>query len=637
MPYSSFKHCQQQLADIEAIDFFLAKRLLAAIEYDVTQSDIDNGLQLNQAEKSIFFHLIIALSHALNSGHSCLQLSLIAETCCWQQSEKIKIETDLEQIFQGFTFPSESTLNELVSKLPLTPCQKNPLVFEAGRLYLKRYYQFECEVATHVTTMRDKLSEIKSIDAAKVVASLFNETAPETPDRQKAAVANALNKKLSIIVGGPGTGKTTTVAKLLIAIQALSSKPLNIKLAAPTGKAAQRLSESLSASAKRIAASNSLPNDISKSLAQPAATIHRLLGVIPNSPNFRHNKENPLDLDVLLIDEVSMLDLPMMARVMRALPDHARLILLGDAQQLPSVAAGSILADLAPLNGQYSNANSSYIESVTQEAAPNFVHHATNLTDNFICDHLAQLNFSHRFKGDGGIGLLAEAIIKGDTHSTKQIIDESHGELTNISHSSLDSIVKAAAIEHYLPLTQATTLEQAFLLLSQFRILTAMRAGEQGIEAINDAIESVIHQQHNRKTTPYFHGKPIMITSNLYDLGLYNGDIGIIWQLPSKPLLVAFETGDHEEPFRFISLSRINHFESVYAMTIHKTQGSEFKRVTLLLPEQDSALLSRELLYTGVTRAKQHLSLWAKSDILETTVSRQIIRQSGLKDRIFKL
>ena len=352
-------------------------------------------------------------------------------------------------------------------------------------------------------------------------------------------------------------------------------------------------------------------------------TIHRLLGVIPNQVNFRHNRENPLKIDVLLIDEVSMVDLPMMARVFRALPAHCKVILLGDANQLPSVAAGSVLADLTPhKEAKYSNANALFLSKLTGfERLPKSEKHSQ--------DYLTYLTFSRRFDGESGVGHLAKAVIKGDSQVSWSLLNDNkkgqQSNLTLLPQGQLEKLI-AQAVVQYQKVMKAEDIEKAFDELNEYRILAAMRKGLYGVEQLNEQVESKLD---NRGHT-IFHGKPIMITTNDYNLGLFNGDIGLIWRNDSDQLMVYFEDG--VGGYKQFIPARLPAFEPVYAMTIHKTQGSEFKHVAIVLPDNnDSQFLTRELLYTGITRAKIKVSVLAQRNIWNQAVEAQVNRFSGIK------
>ena len=371
----NFNQAQQKIANIEAIDYFFGKELLTAL---TVQAD------LSDEQQQILFHLLIALSVSLRAGHSCLPMTEIAG-----EHWGVAFDELGECSHQGYLFPSVDILQGLLSALNISVDQHQPVVFDNNRLYMRRYYQFEWELAEGISQRLTQKSLVSEDDICSIVSQLFpknqeiehpdneasstDETKHNEIDWQKLAVANAIDKNFTVIAGGPGTGKTYTVTKLLAALLMLQEKnhlqgdapALEIALVAPTGKAAQRLSESI---IKAIAGFRGLiDDDILAVMPTQAKTIHRLLGVIPNNHNFRHNQDNLLSCDVLLIDEVSMVDLPMMARIFRALKPETKLILLGDADQLPSVAVGCVLADIAPRpHYGYSKENVAYLAKVCE-------------------------------------------------------------------------------------------------------------------------------------------------------------------------------------------------------------------------------------------------------------------------------
>lgn len=682
LPYHRFKDLQKQIINIEAIDYFFAKQFTEillqpkplATEKPDAQVTPDlrtlNHFSISQ-KANILFHLLVALSGSLREGHSCLPLSAIANQrfgyCC--DSSGIVSH-------QGFHFPDLEQLIMLLCDLNIEESENNHfnhnhhlnhqegVVFSDEKLYLRRYYLFEQQVINFIQQHQQKPEEKEShellenddsITVAKIIQCLdvlFPEQESDISkavDWQKVAVANALNKPFSIIAGGPGTGKTYTVTKLLAAIIMLkNAQTLNISLVAPTGKAAQRLSESINQAKsgfKPLLSQNVLdkiPND--------TKTIHRLLGVIPNSPNFRHDQDNLLNIDVLLIDEVSMVDLPLMARIFRALPEHCQVILLGDAQQLPSVAAGSVLSDLTPFqHAQFSEKNRSFLQKVTG---------ISNLpvSKKHPVDHLTYLTQSRRFDGKGGIGILSQLVITGESEQSWQLLqaakDDKVPQLMFVEQDEMinknDSWFTDLVEQYYRPLTHTNTIDEAFHLLSKFRFLSATRQGETGVETLNQLVESIlmphlfsnsysnnqiyssINAHSQTKKNALYHTKPIMINENDYSLGLYNGDIGIIWKNENGHLIAIFEQQDGE--FKHILPSRLPQYETVYAMTIHKTQGSEFQHVAMILPSNtDNQLLTRELLYTGITRAKTQITLQSKKSVWFQGVESKVSRHSGIE------
>jgi len=657
--YKSFFQAQQQLADIEAIDYFFAKEMLTVLS---------KSTELSAEQEKILIHVFFALSVSLRAGHTCLPLTELA-----QQHWAVAFDELGKCSCQGFVFPDNECLFNVLTALDLSANTQQPIVFENNRVYMRRYYQFE---QTLVQAFKARMSQrlpTSLENISSVLQQLFpppeNELAQEF-DWQKIAVANAMNKNFTVIAGGPGTGKTYTVTKLLAALVMLNNKSdankqaLEIALVAPTGKAAQRLSESI---INAITGFKTLINDnVLAAIPSEAKTIHRLLGVIPNSPNFRHNQNNLLSCDVLLIDEVSMVDLPMMTRIFRALKSTAKVILLGDADQLPSVAVGSVLADIAPRpHSGYSPSNANYLAQACQLDVqllnhtlnlnvlnPNAVsYNEVNQTASYS-DHLSFLVTSRRFDGEGEIGRLAAYVIKGDNTQSWQLLNDANksnkAQLSLVEgdlHTWLSPLIK----EYYQGISKCSTLDEAFALLAKFRILCVTRQGEFGVDTMNQWVKEqlvVNTAQPWGKSQQNYHGMPIMISENDYRLGLFNGDVGLLWQVNrnasshsnSGNLMAFFEQPKAEGgeiQYKTLLPSRLPKYDSVYAMTIHKTQGSEFAHVAMVLPklllkQSNNLLLSRELLYTGITRAKTQLTIASNKQTWQQGVTNVVKRYSGL-------
>ena len=658
--YSSFSHAAKTLAGLVAVDYFFAKEIIQCLPLPSSEESTASNQQQ-------CFHLLVALSASLRDGHSCLPLDAVANKRLFV-GELSQVAFDFAEqpvINNGFLFENTVVLTALLEQLPLGDDAQQPIVFNNGRLYLRRYYQFEQELKQVVAARRtikprsepqaqEQVTQIKSI-----IAKLFPDSdasITEDIDWQALAVANAINKDFAIIAGGPGTGKTYTVTKLLAALLMLSldtqskeqlvSTP-RISLVAPTGKAAQRLSESIINAVEGFR--GSIDDRVLDLIPEQAQTIHRLLGVIPEQVNFRHHQDNLLAVDILLIDEVSMVDLPMMTRIFRALPNHAKVILLGDADQLPSVAVGSVLADFAPRpHPGFSSDNHQYLtdvtgfEQLTKQSASSEVNQQYN-----VADCVTFLMKSRRFDGKGGIGRIANYVINGQYQESWQLLKQSQqleGETDYDGKQSNQLTLLTGAVEtwltplvsqYYQPLSTCENIADAFALLAKFRILSPTRKGPQGVESLNAL---VIELLRNKGVIPYkqfsssgdlYASQPIMISENDYRLGVYNGDIGLLWHNEQGHLMAVFENASGG--YDWIMPSRLPKFETVYAMTIHKTQGSEFDHVAMVLPEQkDNKLLSRELLYTGITRAKSKLSIASAESIWQSGVSQQVVRYSGL-------
>jgi len=487
------------------------------------------------------------------------------------------------------------------------PGDYTPLVLDAaGRLYLNRSWESERRVAEGILAR----SALLPVDAVVLAAGL-DRYFPPTPgegDLQRDAALAALSRRFTVISGGPGTGKTTTVARILaLLVELADGDPPRILLAAPTGKAAMRLKQSIRDSAERLACSEA----IHSALPREVSTIHRLLGVVPGRSAFRHDRDNPLPCDVLVVDEASMVDLPLMSRLLDALRADTRVILLGDRDQLASVEAGAVLSDICAGGSPDAGTGD----------RPAIVH----------------LTKSYRFSDESGIGRLSRLINAGDGEGALELLKS--GLCSDVCWRPLPSAgafaesFAAAACEGFAPFARAVVPATALEALEQFRVLAPHRKGRHGVGNLNRLIDSAFSRLRSAGSSAAAL-KPIMITGNAYDLGLFNGDTGILTVASAGDVAEAFFS-DGDSGVRRISALRLPPHEAAFALTVHKTQGSEFDDLLLILPDQISEVLSRELLYTAVTRARQRVEIWGDEEVFCRAVERRIVRSSGLRDRLW--
>lgn len=523
--------------------------------------------------------------------------------------------------------------------------QEAPLVLSNGRLYLYRYWLYETKVAQRIQQLTAPMPLNRdSIKAG--LKRLFVDKLLGEIDWQQVAVAIAISRRFSVISGGPGTGKTTTVARLLALYtesfsQQMQRAPL-IKLAAPTGKAAARLSESLAGAQAALPVSDA----IRAMIPNQAVTLHRLLGPRPDSKNFRHNAENPLHLDLLVVDEASMIDLPMIYRLLAALPPQAQLIMIGDRDQLASVEAGSVLGDICAWDSQegvseerpglcYSPEQLDYLQQVCELPVP-----ASEPGDSPVADALALLRRSYRFDENSGIGHLARAVNKGDGLQAMQLFDQSWRDirfmgLSDVGYGEMVSEVCAGYSVYLKSLRQGSEPRLLLKAFNQIQLLAVVRQGAYGVDGLNQAVEERLQRQGLISLSgSWYTGRPVMITRNDYQLGLYNGDIGITVADADGRLRVWFELSDGE--MKGVLPGRLPEHETVYAMTVHKSQGSEFDQVVMILPAEDTPLLTRELIYTGITRARSKFTLQATPQALIRGSHRRTERASGLSWRLWQ-
>ena len=588
-----------------------------------------NALDLHFAEllcrlaedTSLELALAAALTcNALGRGHPCLQLESVAD--CRLGSPPVCRSPEVNVWVHRLRH----------SAMVGAPGDFRPLILDPqGRLYLQRYWSYEHAIA------QDLLQRARS-PAAGLKLSLLQQSLthlfPDTPGQmqthwQKLAAATALLQRFTLISGGPGTGKTSIVVRILALLQQQAGGKLKIALTAPTGKAAARLQRSIRLAKERLA----VDSEVVAAIPDRAATLHRLLGSRPDRSSYRYHAGNPLPLDALVMDEASMVDIALMAKLMQALPGGCRLILLGDRHQLASVEAGSVLGDIYGRAAGFSPGFRLQLEQLTGERLP-----PTTGTGSPLDDCVVTLQHSYRFEADSAIGRLADAVNRGDGAAVvRQLVDgPSSGDGVTLLDGSRDPLSLAlAGYRNHLRLAREGAPSAAvFEAFERYRILTALNAGPRGSDQLNQAIEQQLTAVGlTDGTSSWYPGRPVMIRRNDYNLRLYNGDIGIFLKDEAGQLRVCFPDADGQ--YRWITPSRLPLLEPAYAMTVHKSQGSEFDQVLLVLPEKDTPLLTRELLYTAVTRAKVRFAVSGSGAILEQAVARRLQRPSGLMDALW--
>ena len=522
---------------------------------------------------------------AVRGGSVCIDLSQVAT----QVAAQVGVA--------GLPWPPATEWSAAVSQSRLVT-EQPVLHLDAGLLYLDRYWIEECRVAADVLALADT----RRGGTAPDIARLF----PGSYAEQRGAAEVALSRALTVLTGGPGTGKTTTVARLLALLaeqaeldaQPAGHKKLRIALAAPTGKAAARLLEAVQLEVDALD-----PADRARLPELSATTLHRLLGSRPDTKSrFRHNRDNRLPHDVIVIDETSRVSLTMMARLLEAVRPESRLLLVGDPDQLASVDAGAVLADL--------------VEGL----------------DAVADSPVARLATSHRF-GES-IGALAQAIRAGDADTAIEVLAAGGDHIEWIASGDASGILRKVVVPHALKLREAAVLgdaEEALRTLDQHRLLCAHRRGPYGVTYWNRQIERWLAEQTDTPLwAPWYPGRPILVTANDYGLSLYNGDTGVAVLREGGLRAVMAGAGGPLE----LAPGRLADIETMHAMTIHKSQGSQATDVTVLLPTEDSRLLTRELLYTAVTRAREKVRVIGTADQLRAAVDRRAVRATGLARRL---
>jgi exodeoxyribonuclease V alpha subunit len=454
------------------------------------------------------------------------------------------------------------------------------------------------------------------------------------PDWQRVAAITAVLRHLCVISGGPGTGKTSTVVRLL-ALLALTggATPPVVELVAPTGKAAARLEEAVRTGRSM------LPEALRAAIPEHASTLHRLLRMRADSTRPGFDRDHPLQADVVVVDEASMVDLALMAKLVRALRPAARLVLLGDKDQLASVEAGAVLGDVCGDAPGFSADFAARVSAIAGEPLPA----GADADASPLRDAVVLLRHSRRFAPGSGIARLAEAMNRGDCDATLAVLEAGADDVAwrpvTDARATRPQLAAAAVdgFATYLERIAASAPDEAiFDAFGAFRILCAHRAGPGGAAGINRLVEDALAARRLiRPAGPWYVGRPVMVTRNDHVLRLYNGDVGIVLVDPDDPgrLTVAFPGSDGVA--RRISPARLPEHETVYAMTVHKSQGSEFDRVLLVLPPEPSRVVTRELLYTAVTRARSRVEMWAPEAVVRAGVAARVQRSSGLRDALW--
>lgn len=490
-----------------------------------------------------------------------------------------------------------------------------PLVLDAkDRLYLTRFHRAEQSLGH---ALRARLAAPPLPVPAAAIAAL--QALPRRPGRdgmdwQLVAIAAALRAPLSVITGGPGTGKTTTTANL-IAVLRHSAPNLRVALAAPTGKASSRLSDSIAKSNAFAGQQDQLPT---------AETLHRLLDYRPVVDRFGHGPDRPLPYDLVVVDEASMIDLELMTALLQALPAEARLVLLGDRDQLTSVGSGQVLADLCaaaePRRG-------------VGVALGDFCHAHLGIDlprqvpDRPLANCVIALRESHRFQRDSAIGTFANAVAARDLDQARSILEDGRGNLRRVDAEALDAAIESMW-QSISASMKANSAEAALAALDQARILCATRQGPHSVAAANAAVEAKLRREGHNLRSPYYCGRPVLITQNDHTQDLYNGDLGVLWAPPGQPALAWFRKGSHG--VRSVLPQRLPVHETAWAMTVHKCQGSEFDRILLCLPERESPLLNAPLLYTAITRARSEATIAASPSAIHRALQTEPDRTTGL-------
>ncbi len=571
--------------------------LPAADSADFVPLDAAFGQLLRHLEPDIAAEVLLAaerLLPALRQGHSCLDLRSVA-----RRDGAPRLEDWLSRLH--------------ASTVVGGPGQTRPLILEGHHLYLYRYWRYEVQVANHLSLLANQTCPLDLQAARQAVNALLP---PHLNQEQRLAAVLPLLSPITLITGGPGTGKTTTVLRLLALLLHLYPQ-LRIVLTAPTGKAVARLAEALQAQQSQLPAALAARLPL-----QQCHTVHRLLGLSRYGTEARHDARTPLPWDVVLVDEASMLDLALTARLCQALAPTSRLILLGDPDQLASVEAGNILGDLTHAGVHYGPQRAAWLTQLLETPIPADAGPGLSAVS-------VALRQSYRFDPQRGIGALAVALRQGDSATVLDLLGAgTWPELRwfDPAHLSWEAWL-TAVIEAYRPIQQAADPASAYMIYQKFRVLCAHRQGERGAEGLNQTLNQRLHTHRER----WPRGQPLLMTANDYARQVYNGDIGLCWPDAEQRSRVYFPTATG---LRDLLPTRLGAHETAYALTVHKSQGSEFDTVALVLPDQSSPVLSRELFYTALTRARRQFWVWGSAERISEAIGRRLRRHSGLVQRL---
>ncbi len=581
--------------------------------------------ELSDGDEIVFLSACL-VSRAVGDGHVCLDLRQLSGKeftfSLRNNSKKYTIQCPELHIWY------ESLLK---SKVVGRPGEYKPLILDDKyRLYLQRYWDYERILGEELLKKASKKEKIQDFSFIKDILFRLFPTEKGKINLQLLSAITALRRKLCVITGGPGTGKTTLIGKILALLIISSKREPKILLCAPTGKASARLKQAISEVKERI----EVDEKIKSIIPDEAYTVHRMLKPIPKTPYFFYNSQNRLPADIVVVDEVSMVDLPLMSKLIQAIPEDAKLILLGDKNQLSSVEPGSVLGDICAYSTGISKDSLEIYFRLTGER---FL--APFSGDHKIDECIVELKENYRFSKRSGIAHLSEAVNRGEKEKAMVILNSNFPDVVFRrlpSQERLKYMLKEKVLSGYKEYLLEKDPYNALKKFEKFRILSPIRWGPYGVNSINRIVEQILREEGLiSEENQWYAGRPILITKNDYELLLFNGDTGIIMKDPERGFEErAFFIGADGTLRRFLPI-RLPEHETAFSMTVHKAQGSEFDEVLFILPDTYIPIITRELIYTAITRAKRRIEIWAKPEIFEKGIEQKIERSSGLRDMLW--
>jgi len=563
------------------------------------------------------------VSRAAANGDVCLDLESISKNGMLTSNDNRRIPLDISLTKWRQLLKSSGVVG--------SDDDKKPMILDGKLLYLQRYWNYENIVAQSILERCRNEIPVEAIPNVEGTTCRSASSHQHQDPDQAEAVREALRKRFLVISGGPGTGKTTTIARIIIALQrSASDKSPRIMLAAPTGKAATRLQEALLLGLHQLMKDDGVEF---QDRSIEAKTLHRLLGILPGRLNSRYSPQHPLPADVVIVDEASMIDLALMAKLLLSIAIDARLILVGDKDQLSSVEAGSVMGDIC--------AGASTGEAKNSGRKSQADHRTVS------SNHMVVLRKSYRFSSESGIDDLGRSINGGDSRQVLALLNDprkGHIRFRSVAtHNEVDDHLPRLVMETIVPLFKTVEPLEALAQLEQVRILTPLRKGPFGVGSINQMVEATLRRNGIIKPAmewgvQWYPGRPVIMNRNDYYHHLFNGDVGVTMVRHTngrRQIRVGFPDGQGK--VRYLAPEQLPDHETVYAMSVHKSQGTEFQKVVLILPDRDSPLLTRELIYTAVTRARQRVEIWGRQEILVAAIERRMHRASGLRTKLWQM